>query len=80
MEERLNELEERIEFLEKKEKRRTIFSIIKLIIYILISIGLIYFGYRIYTNIKETIKPYKEIIDKTNSVDKSIKSIEDLFK
>ena len=80
MEEKLNELEERIERLERKERRRTIFSVIKLIIYILISIGLVYFGYKVYTNIQETIKPYKEIIDKANGVDKSIKSIEDLFK
>lgn len=80
MEERLNELEERIERLERKERRRTILSVIKLIVYILISIGIIYFGYKLYTNIQETIKPYKEIIDKTDGIDENIKSITDLFK
>ena len=79
MEERLNDLEERIEKLERKERRRTILSIIKLGLYLIATGLLIYGGYRLYTKIQDTIKPYKEIIDKTENVDKNIKSITDLF-
>lgn len=80
MEDRILELEERIERLERKEKRRKTFAFIKLILIILIIAGLVYGGYKLYTTVEETIKPYKEIIDKKNEVDKSIKSIKDLFK
>ena len=80
MEDRILELEERIERLERKERRRKTFTIIKIILILLIVSGLIYGGYRLYIKVEETIKPYKEIIDKKNEVDKSIKSIKDLFK
>jgi hypothetical protein len=80
MEERLNELEERIERLERKEKRRTILSIIKFIFVVVISGLLVYGGYRLYTKVEETIKPYKDILDKKDQVDSKINSITDLFK
>lgn len=79
MEDRINELEERIEKLERKERRRTILSIIKLGLYLIATGLLIYGGYRLYTKVQETIKPYKEIIDKADGIDKNIKSITDLF-
>ena len=75
MEDRLNELEERIERLERKEKRRTLFSVIKIIIIVILISGLVYGGYKLYNKIEETIKPYKDIIDKKDNIDKSIKEL-----
>ena len=80
MEDRILELEERIEKLERKEKRRKIFTFIKLILIIIIVSGLIYGGYKLYTTIEETIKPYKEIVDTYNEADNKIKNIKDLFR
>lgn len=80
MEDRILELEERIEKLERKEKRRKIFTFIKLILIIIIVSGLIYGGYKLYTTIEETIKPYKEIIDTYKEADNKIKNIKDLFR
>lgn len=76
MEDRILELEKRLEKLENKEKRRTAISAIKTIIMILIIIGLIYGGYKLYTKVEDLIKPYKEVID---IKDKKIKTIKDLF-
>ena len=80
MEDRIKELEERIEKLEKKERNRKILSIVKLGIY-LILIGALSFGaYFVYQKVIEVYEPYKEIVDKYNETDKTIKSITDLFK
>ena len=80
MEERLNELEERLEKLERKERNRTILSVVKLGLY-LILIGALSFGaYKVYEKVMEVYEPYKEIVDKYNETDKTIKSITDIFK
>lgn len=79
MEDKILELEERISKLEKKERRRKTFSVIKLIFILLVIGALVYGGYKLYNKIEETIKPYKEIVDKKSNVDKNIKSIKDLF-
>ena len=80
MEERFEELEERIERLERKEKRRKTFAAIKFIIVLLLVGALVYGGYKLYTTVEETIKPYKKIVDKYNKADEKINSIKDLFK
>jgi hypothetical protein len=80
MEDRIKELEERIEKLERKERKRTILSIVKLGLY-LILIGALSFGaYKVYEKVIEVYEPYKEIVDKYNETDSTIKSITDLFK
>lgn len=80
MEDRIKELEERIEKLERKERNRKILSIVKLGLY-LILIGALSFGaYKLYEKVIEIYEPYKEIVEKYNETDKTIKSITDLFK
>lgn len=80
MEDRIKELEERIKKLEKKDKRRTIFSIIKVVLYIILIASLSFGIYTVYNKVIEEIKPYKEILDTYNEADSKIKSITDLFK
>lgn len=80
MEERLNDLEERIKKLEKKERKRTILSGIKTLIIIILVGALAYGGYFLYQKIMEVYKPYKEIIEKYNKTEKSINKIKDLFR
>lgn len=80
MEERLNELEKRISKLEKINKRRKTFAIVKLIIVLILIAGLAYGGYRLYQKVDETIKPYKKIVEQYNKADEKINSIKDLFK
>lgn len=80
MEDRIKELEERIEKLERKERNRKILSIVKLGLY-LILIGALSFGaYKLYEKVIEIYEPYKEIVEKYNKTDQTIKSITDLFK
>lgn len=80
MEERLNELEERIKKLERKEKRRTILSGIKVVLVIVLFAALACGGYYLYQKIMEVYEPYKEIVEKYNETDKTIKSIKDFFR
>ena len=88
-EERIIELEKRIEILEKAENKRIIkrkFKIAYEVIKILIILGLLLFGY-IYINNK-IIKPYNEkmdyINDKVNTVENFVEdkfsSIKNIFK
>ena len=80
MEDRIKELEERIERLERKERNRTILSVVKIGLY-LILIGALSFGaYKLYQKVIEVYEPYKEIVDKYNEADNTIKNITDLFK
>ena len=80
MEDRILELEKRIEKLERKEKRRTIFMVVKVILSILLIVALSYGAYIVYNKVIETIEPYKEILDTYNETDQSIKNIKDLFR
>ena len=48
---------------------------------VLILIGVLSFGaYKVYEKVIEVYEPYKEIVDKYNETDKTIKSITDIFK
>lgn len=80
MEERLNELEKRISKLEKIEKRRKTFALVKFIIVIALIGVVAYGGYVLYQKVEETIKPYKKIVEQYNKADEKINSIKDLFK
>ena len=80
MEERLNDLEERIKKLEKKERKRTILSGIKTLIIIILVGALAYGGYFLYQKIMEVYEPYKEIVEKYSKTEKSINKIKDLFR
>ena len=80
MEERLNNLEERIKKLEKKERRRTILSGIKDVIVIILVAAIAYGGYFLYNKIMEVYGPYKEIVDTYNETNNKINSIKDLFR
>lgn len=75
MEDKIKELEERIEKLERKEKNRKILSAIKVLLFIIIIGILIYFGIRLYNRVLELIEPYKNITDTYN-----LNSIKDLFR
>lgn len=80
IEERISEIEKRLDKLEKIEKRRKILGIIKVIIYILLIAAFIYTAYRLYNYVVDIIEPYKKIVDTYNGADSSINNILDLFK
>lgn len=79
MEERIIELEKRIEKLERIEKRRKGFLIAKIIGIVLLIVSIIVGGYILYLKVEEAIKPYKEFIKTTDKVNTGIDSIKDLF-
>ena len=79
MEERLNQLEERLVKLEKKERRRTIISRIKTILALIILAVMIGFGFYAYTKVKETIKPIEELTEKYHNSN-WLEEIGDYFK
>ena len=83
MEEKVLELEKRLEKLEKIEKRRKSILVLKIIGITLLFIAIVSFGFIIYRKVEETIRPYKEIIDKTNEfntqIDDGINKIKDYF-
>lgn len=79
MEERIIELEKRIEKLERIEKKRKGFLIAKIIGIVLLIVSIIVGGYILYLKVEETIKPYKEFIKTTDKVNTGIDSIKDLF-
>ena len=84
MEDKVLELEKRLEKLEKIEKRRKSILWIKIAGITLLVIAVLTFGYIVYRKVEETIRPYKEFIDKTNDVNDKVESqidkIKDLFK
>lgn len=79
MEERIIELEKRLEKLERIEKRRKGFLIAKIIGIVLLIVSIIVGGYILYLKVEETLKPYKEFIKTTDKVNTGIDSIKDLF-
>ena len=79
MEERIIELEKRLEKLEKIEKRRKGFLIAKIVGIVLLIVSIIVGGYILYLKVEETLKPYKEFIKTTDKVNTGIDSIKDLF-
>ena len=84
MEEKVFELEKRLEKLEKIEKRRKSILWIKIAGITLLVIAILIFGYIVYRKVEETIRPYKEIIDKTNGtgdkIDSQINKIKEYLK
>lgn len=72
MEDKVLELEKRLEKLERVEKRRKSILWIKIVGITLLVIAILSFGYIVYRKVEETIRPYKEIIEKTNEVDNQI--------
>ena len=87
MEEKIFELEQRIEKLEKKEKRRRNLLIAKISTVALLIILILVCGYIAVKEIQETIKPYKEFIEKqqdfsndvNDSIDKGVNTVKGLF-
>jgi type IV secretory pathway TrbF-like protein len=72
MEDKVLELEKRLEKLEKIEKRRKSIMWLKIAGITLLVIAVLVFGFIVYQKVQETIRPYKEFIDKTNEVDNQI--------
>ena len=68
-EEKINELNERIEYLEKKEKRRTIKAGISIAYKLIKLLIIIFLLYKVYMY----IKPYKEKID---TIDEKVNNVE----
>ncbi len=83
MEEKVFELEKRLEKLERIEKRRKSLLALKIVGISLLVIGVVVFGYLVYRKVEETIRPYKEIIDKANAtndkIDTQIEKIKEYF-
>ena len=83
MEEKIKDLELRLAKLERIEKRRKGLLIAKITAIVLLIIAILIGGYIAYKKVQETIKPYKEFIEKqkdfNNGVDKSINTIKGLF-
>ena len=83
MEDKVLELEKRLEKLERIEKRRKSVLILKIAGITLLVIAIVVFGYIVYRKVEETIRPYKEFIDKANEtnnkIDNSIDKIKGYF-
>jgi len=79
MEERIIELEKRLEKLERIEKRRKSLLIAKIVGIILLIVSIIVGGYILYLKVEQTLKPYKDLIKTTDKVNNGIDSIKDLF-
>lgn len=84
MEDKIKELEKRLEKLERIEKRRKSILVLKITGITLLVIAIVVFGYIVYIKVEETIRPYKEVIDKANNVnnqvDNQINKIKDYLK
>lgn len=80
MEEKIIELEKRLEKLERIEKRRKGFLIAKIVGIILLIVAIIVGGYILYLKVEETLEPYKNLINASDKVNTGIDNIKDLFK
>ena len=74
-EEKINELEDRIEYLEKKEKRRTIAKWISIGIKLAIAVVVIIMGIKLYGKL---IK-YKKQLDELTNIEEKLDGAEDWF-
>ncbi len=79
MEDRIIELEKRLEKLEKIEKRRKSLLIAKIVGIVLLIVSIIVGGYILYLKVEETLKPYKNLINASDKVNTGIDNIKDLF-
>ena len=79
MEDRIIELEKRLEKLERIEKRRKSLLIAKILGIILLIVSIIVSGYILYLKVEQTLKPYKDLIKTNDKVNTGIDNIKDLF-
>lgn len=79
MEERIIELEKRLEKLERIEKRRKGFLIAKIIGIVLLIVSIIVGGYILYLKVEETLKPYKSLLNASDKMNTNLDKIKDLF-
>lgn len=68
MEDKIIELEKRLEKLERIERRRKSLVIAKVVGIILLIVAILVAGYILYLKVEETIKPYKELLEKTDTI------------
>ncbi len=78
LEKKIEELEDRIEKLEEKERRRTIMSIIKIVIVVVLYAAIIIAGIKVYQEFTEKIRPITEVQEKAEGL--GLDSIFDYFK
>lgn len=83
MEEKVRELEKRLEKLERKEKIRKSTLIIKISLVALLVIAIFIFCFILYTKVQNTLKPIREFIGQKDGVgdtiNEGINSIKDFF-
>ena len=79
MEDKIRELEKRLEKLERIEKRRKALLIAKIAGIVLLIIAILVGGYILYLKVEEALKPYKDFVKTTDKVNSGIDSIKDLF-
>ena len=68
MDQKILELEKRLEKLERIEKRRKSILFIKIGAIALLVIAILVGGYILYLKVEEALKPYKELIEKKDTV------------
>ena len=66
LEQRLTDLENRVQKLEEREKKRQIWGVIKLVLRIIILIAVLLLGFYAYRMIQEKIAPYQQIVEEYN--------------
>jgi len=69
LEQKIQELEKRVERLEAKERTRQILGIIKVIITIALWITVVVFGVYLYKEFNERLNPLKEFYDSSEGFD-----------
>ena len=74
MEEKIKELEKRLEKLERIERRRKSIVIAKVVGIILLIIAIITGGYILYLKVEETLEPFKVLIETKDNVTDSVNS------
>ena len=79
MEEKIKDLEKRLEKLEKIEKRRKALVIAKITGIVLLIVAIIVGGYILYLKVEQALEPYKKLINATDKVNTGIDNIKDLF-
>ncbi len=79
MEERIIELEKRLEKLERIEKRRKGFLIAKIVGIVLLIVAILVAGYILYVKVESMLEPYREFIKTTDKVNSGINNVKDFF-
>ena len=83
MEDKILELEKRLEKLERIEKRRKGLLIAKIVGIILLVVAIIIGGYILYLKVEEVLKPYKDLFETKDTVkdnvNNGVDNIKDFF-